>query len=88
MLPPLHAGTLSHLMKFLFEVAEAAGQNQMTTHNLAIVFTPCLFPVNDDNNSNKEDALKADLANKLDIVECLIKNADSVRTIPTVWTSI
>ena len=67
-------------MKFLTEVADSSALNQMTTHSLAIVFTPCLFPVSDDaTNIKNVESTNAELANKLDIVETLIQNAESVR---------
>ena len=82
LLPPLHAATLSCLMRFLSEVAKASAFNKMDARSLAIVFTPSLFPVSDSaTNIKKVDSTNADLANKLDIVEVLIRNSDSVRTI-------
>ena len=81
LLPPLHAATLSCLMRFLSEVAKASAFNKMDARSLAIVFTPSLFPVSESaTNIKKVDSTNADLANKLDIVEVLIRNSDSVRT--------
>ena len=52
----------------------------MDSKSLAIVFTPCLFPVSESaTNLKKVESTNADLATKLDIVETLIKNATKVR---------
>ena len=51
----------------------------MDSRSLAIVFTPCLFPVSESaTNLKKVESTNADLANKLEIVETLIKNATKV----------
>ena len=79
LLPPLHAATLSCLLRFLSDVAKSSESNKMDARSLAIVFTPCLFPVNDDaTNIKKVEQTNVDLALKLDIVEVLIRNSSSV----------
>ena len=79
LLPPLHAASLTCLMRFLSQVAENSIHNKMDSRSLAIVFTPCLFPVSDSaTNLKKVESTNADLATKLDIVESLIKNSSKV----------
>ena len=79
LLPPLHAASLTVLMRFLAQVAQNSIHNKMDSRSLAIVFTPCLFPVSDSaTNLKKVESTNADLANKLEIVETLIKNATKV----------
>lgn len=73
LLPPLHASSLTCLVRFLSKVAANSASNQMDAMNLAIVFTPSLFPVNED--LKKVDP---DLTTKLEIVEILIRSAESV----------
>ena len=66
-------------MRFLAQVAQNSIHNKMDSRSLAIVFTPCLFPVSDSaTNLKKVESTNADLANKLEIVETLIKNATKV----------
>lgn len=66
-------------MRFLSEVAAVAASNKMDSRSLAIVFTPSLFPVNEDaTNIKKVEQTNIDLANKLDIVETLIRHSDAV----------
>ena len=80
LLPPLHAASLTVLMRFLAQVAQNSIHNKMDSKSLAIVFTPCLFPVSESaTNLKKVESTNADLATKLDIVETLIKNATKVR---------
>ena len=82
LLPPLHAASLTCLMRFLSQVAENSIHNKMDSRSLAIVFTPCLFPVSDSaTNLKKVETTNADLATKLDIVETLIKNATKVKNL-------
>ena len=79
LLPPLHAASLTVLMRFLAQVAQNSIHNKMDSRSLAIVFTPCLFPVSESaTNLKKVESTNADLANKLEIVETLIKNATKV----------
>ena len=79
LLPPLHAAALSSLMRFLSEVSNASESNKMDARSLAIVFTPSLFPVTENaTNIKKVESTNADLVNKLDIVETLIKNSKMV----------
>ena len=67
-------------MRFLAQVAQNSIHNKMDSKSLAIVFTPCLFPVSESaTNLKKVESTNADLATKLDIVETLIKNATKVR---------
>uniref|UniRef100_A0A8C0VCL3 ArfGAP with RhoGAP domain, ankyrin repeat and PH domain 1 n=1 Tax=Cyanistes caeruleus TaxID=156563 RepID=A0A8C0VCL3_CYACU len=42
-LPPVNRATLKALINHLFRIQCFSGENQMTTHNLAIVFGPTLF---------------------------------------------
>ena len=80
LLPPLHSASLTCLMRFLSDVAEKSAENKMDARSLAIVFTPSLFPVTEDaTNIKKVEMTNADLANKLEIVEALIRNCQSVR---------
>ena len=67
--------------RFLREVSEAKDSNKMDARSLAIVFTPCLFSVEEEdfhakNAENKTKSLEA----KLDVVQTLISNASRVRT--------
>ena len=79
LLPPLHSATLTCVMRFLSEVAQASASNKMDERSLAIVFTPCLFPVTEDaTNMKNVEHTNADLANKLEIVEVLVRNSSSV----------
>lgn len=76
LLPPLHVASLSLLMRFLAEVASKSEANKMDSRNLAIVFTPGLFPVSDDLATYAKTS--SDLSVKSDIVEMLINNANRI----------
>ena len=82
----LHSASLTCLVRFLSDVAEASAENKMDARSLAIVFTPSLFPVTEDaTNIKKVEVTNADLAQKLDIVETLIRNSNSVRLCSIGW---
>ena len=86
LLPPLHSASLTCLVRFLSDVAEASAENKMDARSLAIVFTPSLFPVTEEaTNIKKVEVTNADLAQKLDIVETLIRNSNSVRFCSIGW---
>jgi len=76
LLPPLHISTLSSLLRFLSEVVGKSPINKMGSRNTALVFTPCLFPINE----NITDIRKVSDTNteKVEIVEMLINNSDMV----------
>ena len=57
-------------MRFLFDVAKASQENKMNAKNLAIIFMPCLLPMEDLDVNNCD--------NRIEIVEALIKNSNSV----------
>ena len=74
LLPPLHSASLTILMRFLSDVAKASQENKMNAKNLAIIFMPCLLPMENLDVNNCDD----DIANRIEIVEALIKNSNSV----------
>ena len=81
LLPPLHAATLTCLVRFLSEVANASSMNKMDSKSLAIVFTPSLFPMSENAKKIDPTITNSDLAVKLEIVEIMIKNSNMVRCI-------
>ena len=74
LLPPLHSASLTILMRFLSDVAKASQENKMNAKNLAIIFMPCLLPMENLDVNNCDN----DIANRTEIVEALIKNSNSV----------
>ncbi|XP_029817320.1 arf-GAP with Rho-GAP domain, ANK repeat and PH domain-containing protein 1 [Manacus vitellinus] len=60
-LPPVNRATLKALINHLFRVQCFSGENQMNTHNLAIVFGPTLFQT--DGKDYKAGRVVEDLIN-------------------------
>ncbi|NWU85434.1 ARAP1 protein, partial [Onychorhynchus coronatus] len=60
-LPPVNRATLKALINHLFRVQCFSGENQMNTHNLAIVFGPTLFQM--DGKDYKAGRVVEDLIN-------------------------
>ncbi|NXF73215.1 ARAP1 protein, partial [Sclerurus mexicanus] len=60
-LPPVNRATLKALINHLFRVQCFSGENQMNTHNLAIVFGPTLFQA--DGKDYKAGRVVEDLIN-------------------------
>ena len=74
LLPPLHSASLTILLRFLSDVANASKENKMNAKNLAIIFMTCLLPMENLDINNCDD----DIANRTEVVEALIKNSNSV----------
>jgi hypothetical protein len=73
------ANIFAFQMRFLLEVSEARESNKMDARSLAIVFTPCLFSVEEDDFATKSSDKTKSLDLKLDVVQTLITNAHKVR---------
>ena len=68
-------------VRFLHEVSEARESNKMDSRSLAIVFTPCIFPVEEEDfagskGSDSRTAKSLDV--KVEVVQTLINNASKV----------
>ncbi|OUC43664.1 RhoGAP domain protein [Trichinella nativa] len=85
-LPPRHKETLAFIMRFLKMISNSSAYNKMDVKNLATVFVPCIFresakarPVKHGQALLDElAASKNDIALKVDVLEMLIQNADSI----------
>ncbi|KRY75613.1 Protein NDNF, partial [Trichinella pseudospiralis] len=85
-LPPRHKETLAFIMRFLKMISNSSAYNKMDVKNLATVFVPCIFresakarPVKHGQALLDElAASKSDIALKVDVLEMLIQNADSI----------
>ena len=67
--------------RFLLEVSESQEMNKMDSHNLALLFNPCLFPVDEEGFSGKKnpDPKTKSFNTKVDLVEILINHGKRVR---------
>ncbi len=71
--------------RFLREVSEAKDSNKMDAQNLAIIFTPCLFSVEEEDFHAKNAEKTKSLEAKHDVVQTLISNASRVREFTEVF---
>lgn len=87
LLPSEHLASFSFLIRHLDTVAQSSGQNKMTASNLAIVLTPNLLPVQDNQAANQPsvkldrksvDQNNVNLRRNTNILELLIKNSADV----------
>ncbi|RNA32075.1 rho GTPase-activating 32-like isoform X7 [Brachionus plicatilis] len=78
-LPPPHYRTLAYLMKHLHNLAEFAGETNMNTKNLAIVWAPNLLK---SKEMDSKDCMQYDMLHSItlqaNIAEFLIANADTI----------
>ena len=68
-------------VRFLLQVSEARESNKMDSRSLAIVFTPCIFPVEEEDfagNKSSDPRSSKSLDVKVEVVQTLINNANKV----------
>jgi hypothetical protein len=68
-------------VRFLLELSEARDANKMDARSLAIVLTPCIFSVEEDDFSGQKssDSKSKSFDTKLEVVKTLIINAHKVK---------
>ncbi|XP_048825893.1 arf-GAP with Rho-GAP domain, ANK repeat and PH domain-containing protein 2 [Brienomyrus brachyistius] len=78
-LPKINRTTLGALMQHLYRIQKCSGMNQMVTHNLASVFSSCLFQT--EGQMSQEVCVVEDLINNF--AELFDVNEDQVKQMET-----
>lgn len=81
LLPPAHLSTLKYVCCFLKAVSERSEQNKMSTRNLALVFSPSLFPnepIRLNSNPTRSSLQSAQFHGQITVLETLIAHADQL----------
>lgn len=76
LLPARNASVLLYLFTFLCQVSQRCAENLMTSRNLAVVFTPCLFP----SDVSKLSMQQIDLC--IDVLHTFIDNPRMFGVVP------
>ncbi|KAG7283025.1 hypothetical protein CRUP_012918 [Coryphaenoides rupestris] len=78
LLPARNASLLLYLFTFLYQVSQRCDENLMTSRNLAVIFTPCLFPA----DVSKLSVQQIELC--IDVLQTFIDNPRIFSVIPKV----